>query len=1287
MADSLHSKVKSKDMYWFAHGGEPLPDKSLQQRSDGDEDMGSPEQHNSPSWKPLQERKVLPEETRGAPMGKECAASVMADGTDNSPLLSSVERDDRVAAVPDSYSSDAAVCGNTVRAAKNAYMGDEKSKKNPEAEQDKNDVKTKKKMERDAALEARRNAQRSNVSFAFGSSLPRNLDLDVTTVYQGSDLDKSKKRSSQAPASLQRPADDKMSQSMISPMSACRGRRKTDLTPTIPYDRMAPPRTPVPSASSGKRSVSMTRLDQLARPRRSYVEAQRDHAKANGTSSNSSVQKEMQSSPSRPRSSASEHSVSSNRPATTPPVNMRARTTARKPRPVSIAGTMPDRKSNIEFKKDLGTHRTPEKKKEVSTTKKAPAVNKPKSPASKNISAEKPGQKTPIKHLTPKSSPIRKPSSKSRKSAPPAASAPAEAVNTSVEETSKVPSDPSESPTAATDEESSTNIPESAGKRIISEEEARAALAEKRRLAREQAEREAELERQRQEELRQQEEERIRKEEEEQRKMEEEQLRLLEEHKRQEEEKLRKAIEEQERKEQEEKLKREEEARLKAEQDRKAKEEAERQRIELEEKLRKEEEERAERKKRLEKIMSRTRGRSAASSHSGGDQSDSADSQAGEPAEVLSGNSSLNSIQSTDPSSGSASLEIQQAESIQGSEHESLNSMEMIVLSENSSLDSNLLMLPSDGPVSLDSDQASILSSQNFPCDEKVVSVDPSVGFGASGDNRSSCSSENETVHTDTTVVLSDEKKTYDYPSVASESEDKLDSASGQLLDFDKDTVQTLVSESGDDVCPDRVNFPSSDQSAVENSGTDTTSDPTPVSSEHFTIGKKQDLDAEPTFDSFTKSCEEIGATEGEKYVEKNSVAVEMAVGDVPCSKDSEVHEAQESTIDSGNLKGLEIEQNVDSTELKTSPSPLPSESILAGEECDSQNFGKHIETSATDTSKLSEENSSPTAVECERDHNIPIQDDASFSNKIFDGNSEHCAESTDVPQSLDLSDRIVDGNSENVRLSQTLTSGTGPFDENSEQFVKNVDMSQSLNVVFSPSAEIKSVVASGDNCLSPKESDSEMISLEDSAGVIPSAKDLEPSAIHTKANVPGEYFVAAAVTDSEDSSLDSNLSQIMNVNIEHTVTTSVEKGALNWSSSDIATELPSKISDLSTSSMPSQKLPPYINDNIPTTNGHQSCMVGSFSYGNGVDDCKTSSITEDHHTVSSLINNEINSNVVSSINNRNVQNILNSGDINFNKVPSNPFLTTDETSEVSESQFLNQEDIMRNPFQTESHA
>ncbi|GBM52600.1 hypothetical protein AVEN_84088-1 [Araneus ventricosus] len=167
----------------------------------------------------------------------------------------------------------------------------------------------------------------------------------------------------------------------------------------------------------------------------------------------------------------------------------------------------------------------------------------------------------------------------------------------------------------------SENMPAPSKPRITSEEEAKAALAEKRRLAREQAEREAELERQRLEELRRQEEEQRRLEEEEQRRMEEEQIRLAELHRQIEQEKLAKAIEEQKQREKEEQEKREEEARQKAEreeQEKKAREEAERQRLELQEKLRKEEEERAERKRRVEQIMARTRGRAATAAQSPG---------------------------------------------------------------------------------------------------------------------------------------------------------------------------------------------------------------------------------------------------------------------------------------------------------------------------------------------------------------------------------------------------------------------------------------------------------------------------------------------------------------------------------------------------------------------------------------------------------------------------------------------------------------------------------------------
>ncbi|KAM7355601.1 MAP7 domain containing protein ensconsin isoform 8-T8 [Cochliomyia hominivorax] len=146
--------------------------------------------------------------------------------------------------------------------------------------------------------------------------------------------------------------------------------------------------------------------------------------------------------------------------------------------------------------------------------------------------------------------------------------------------------------------------------KITTEEEAKAALAERRRLAREEAERQAELERQRLEaerlaELKRQEEEAER-----QRQFEEEAMRLAEEQRKAEEERLRQAIEEAKQREEEEKRKREEEEKQRLEREeaeKKAKEEAEKQRIEVAERLKREEKEREERRKRVEAIMSRTR--------------------------------------------------------------------------------------------------------------------------------------------------------------------------------------------------------------------------------------------------------------------------------------------------------------------------------------------------------------------------------------------------------------------------------------------------------------------------------------------------------------------------------------------------------------------------------------------------------------------------------------------------------------------------------------------------------
>jgi hypothetical protein len=139
--------------------------------------------------------------------------------------------------------------------------------------------------------------------------------------------------------------------------------------------------------------------------------------------------------------------------------------------------------------------------------------------------------------------------------------------------------------------------------KIMTEEQAKAAIAEKRRLAREAAEREA---------ARLEEEQRL--EEERQRLEAEEAERIVQEARAAEEERLRRAIEEQQKKEAEEKLRREEEEKARVEkerQDREAAREAERIRLEMEERLKREEDERLERRKRVEAIMARTRKKEA----------------------------------------------------------------------------------------------------------------------------------------------------------------------------------------------------------------------------------------------------------------------------------------------------------------------------------------------------------------------------------------------------------------------------------------------------------------------------------------------------------------------------------------------------------------------------------------------------------------------------------------------------------------------------------------------------
>ncbi|GIY15551.1 reticulocyte-binding protein 2-like protein a [Caerostris darwini] len=719
---SRSKKTPIKDMYWFAHGGTESENAILQKNTaqiEDDEALSS----NSPTWNiSAEHRKASPEESRGL---------LVTDGSTSSGP-SSLERDDRL------------------RTFDKRLAVEERRKQLWEAEQERNDAVLRKHMEREAALEARRNAQRSNISFAFGSSIPRNVETLHT---EGKDLDVMSR--SFTASGLSQRGDDVMSKSMnASIASAPRGRRKNDLMPTVPYQRTPPARS-VTSSSTRKRSVSMTRLDQLALPRKHYVEANK--ANSSASSGTSSVLKDSIRSPTRPLSSASEHSGGSGRVPGV--VNRRVRSSPRKPRPVSIAGTLPDQKQinarPFEIKATPATHHyTPNKKptEKVEIRKSTPTL---KSSTPKSTEKATPRLATAQKSSTPKTTTpkpttpkltkqleSKSPSSKStpvvktaktdtsklkeKKNQPKKKADTNVSSPTPVESKEKIDiSDKQNESISSQDNDTASENEKNNSKRVISEEEARAALAEKRRLAREQAEREAELERQRQEQLRLEEEEKLRKEEEEHRKMEEEQLRLLQEHKRVEEEKLRKAIEEQQQKEEEEKAKREEELRVKAEQERKAKEEAEKQRLELEEKLRKEEIERAERKKRLEKIMSRTRGKSSGTSPSGSvSGSEQLDSGENAQESYSSGANSLDSNEAGELPSEQASVEEHLTKAEISSVGDSMEANPTYEIgSENESLNSNELMMPSSETASQDNSLV-IIPEKSNKTDESETIID-----------------------------------------------------------------------------------------------------------------------------------------------------------------------------------------------------------------------------------------------------------------------------------------------------------------------------------------------------------------------------------------------------------------------------------------------------------------------------------------------------------------------------------------------------------------------------------
>ncbi|XP_052831421.1 ensconsin isoform X11 [Octopus bimaculoides] len=296
-------------------------------------------------------------------------------------------------------------------------------------------------------------------------------------------------------------------------------------------------------------------------------------------------------------------------PSASAPVKPREMRTPRKPRPASLAGTLPGFVPLEVPKASTPRSKSSERISKDKLRNRSSTIDSAKSDKSVSSTAST-QSKSSRKAIFDRLSTPKKPTDTPPKSTEKKSSAPNSGTTTPTPRKPKSTKDkgPRESPNReGTPTPSAPEDQMTRSTQDITEEEYKIKLAEKRRQAREKAEREAELERQRQEELRRQEEERIRLEEEEQRRLEEESIRLAAEGRLAEEERLRKAIEAEEQRKKEEADRLELERKQKEEAEKKAKEEADRLEKERVERAKKEEEERLARKKRLEMIMKRVK--------------------------------------------------------------------------------------------------------------------------------------------------------------------------------------------------------------------------------------------------------------------------------------------------------------------------------------------------------------------------------------------------------------------------------------------------------------------------------------------------------------------------------------------------------------------------------------------------------------------------------------------------------------------------------------------------------
>ncbi|XP_059485678.1 ensconsin-like isoform X1 [Neocloeon triangulifer] len=527
-----------------------------------------------------------------------------------------------------------------------------------EAEQEKRDAILRKAQEREARLQAKRRNERSSLVFAFGSSTPRMLDPVTSTSFWGRraastinvgcynapltrrmserelnfDSNSKKQRATSAHVLHRKPDDSDADKTdagerqtfdhlPLTSFTPNVRKMKTDLTPTLTSPARETGRSfflrsagTTPSVSRPQSAISNVGEDKhpsvIHRPR-SSVKPRPNSIAVSGINLSIAVSKELKNidgigpesknlaSSSRSSSSSSTPMKSSTK-SNPPPSRSEAKTVPTTPseqKKPPIKPTKPTQKTNTvpSAKTSTGPAVAPEVLSDAPVGSSDVPVTLPDDPV---VLTDTPME--PVEEV------------QSIKNFPEADQ------QQQQEEQNEPPPEPA-TPVAAPAEveNGKEELPECdmtssfTSKKIASEEEAKAALTERRRQIREQQEREAQLAKEMK--ARQ-----LEKEAEEKQKRLEEAKARREEYNRQEE--LRRQ-EEQRRKDEEERFlkeqaereaeaqRKEEEQRqaLEREQEKKAQEEAERQRQEIAERLRKEEEEREERRKRVAMIMSRTR--------------------------------------------------------------------------------------------------------------------------------------------------------------------------------------------------------------------------------------------------------------------------------------------------------------------------------------------------------------------------------------------------------------------------------------------------------------------------------------------------------------------------------------------------------------------------------------------------------------------------------------------------------------------------------------------------------